>query len=210
MGDDHGVDVDHAVSAGRGDDLLLGGGDHAVQVLGLVLEDLDELDHAAIADVERAVQLQDARIAFGVEIQLGDVLAADQHRRVLVVRIDRRHDADADAVALGKFRAVDRKLLVLAAVLVLQSVAADRAEIAFDVHAEHLLELLAQVAWNQMERLLEHRAAFDGVEGLAFFEAALQLFDQRALARAHRSHQVENLAALFALERRGVEVADDL
>ena len=58
VGDDAGVDVDRAVAARRRDELLLGRGDHGVEVLGLVLEDLDELDHAAVADVERAVQLQ--------------------------------------------------------------------------------------------------------------------------------------------------------
>ncbi len=102
----HGVDVDHAVAAGRRDHLLLRRGDHRVQVLGLVLEDLDELDHAAVADVERAVQVEHARVALGVEVELRDVLAADQDRGVLVVRIDRRHDADADAVALREVRGV--------------------------------------------------------------------------------------------------------
>ena len=109
-----------------------------------------------------------------------------------------------------KFTVHDRELLVVAVELVLQSEAAHRAEIAFDVHAEHLLELFAQVARDQVQRLLEHRAAFDRVDRLAGFEAALELLDQRALAGADRSHQVEHLAALFALQRCGVEIADDL
>ena len=61
-----------------------------------------------------------------------------------------------------------------------------------------------------MQRLLEHRAAFDGVDRIAGFETAMQLFDQRAFAGADRAHQIEHLPAFFALERRGVKVADDL
>jgi hypothetical protein len=76
--DDDGVDVDHAVAARRGDDLLLRRRDHGVEVLGLVLEDLDELDDAAVADVERAVQVEHARVALAVDVELRDVLAADQ------------------------------------------------------------------------------------------------------------------------------------
>ena len=181
-----------------------------MEVLGLVLEDLDELDHAAVADVERAVEVEDARIALAVQVELRDVLAADQHRGVLVVRVDRRDHADADAVPLRELAGDDRELLVAGAELLLQAEAADRAEVALDVHAEHLLEFLAQVAREKMERLLEHRAALDGVDGVGLLEAALQLLDQRALPRADRPHQVEHLAALLALQRRGVEVADDL
>ena len=38
----------------------------------------------------------------------------------------------------------------------------------------------------------------------------MEFFDQRAFARADRTHQIEHLAALFALERGGVKVSDDL
>src|SRR5581483_8893608 len=61
-----------------------------------------------------------------------------------------------------------------------------------------------------VERLLEHGAPVDRVEGRQALEPALELLDERALARADRSHEVEHLAALLALERGGVEVADDL
>ena len=208
--DDRDVDVDHAVAAGGRDHLLLRGGDHRVQVLGLVLEDLDELDDAAIADVERAVQVEHARIAFGVDVELGDVLRADQYGGVLVVGIDRRDDADADAVALRERLGDHRHFLVAAAELLLQPVAAHRAEIALDVHADHLLELFAQMTGDQMQRLLEHRAIVDRVEQIRRFEAALQPLDERALARADRAHQVQNLTALLSLQRGGMEVTDDL
>src|SRR5262249_59740708 len=79
-----------------------------------------------------------------------------------------------------------------------------------DVHAEHLLKLAPQVTGQQMQRLFLHRAVFDGIYGGELLEAALQAFDQRALARAHRPHQVEDLPALLALQGRGVKVAHDL
>src|SRR5438132_3378235 len=210
VGEDHGIDVAQAVPTRRRDHLLLRGGDHGVQVLGLVLEDLDELAHAAVADVDGAVQVEHARVALRVHVELRDVLAADEHRGVLVVRVDGRDDADADAVALREEARVDRHLLVPAAVLLLQAEAAHRAEVALDVHAEHLLELLPQMARNEVEGLLGHRAVLDRVEGLGGLEAPLETLDQRALPRADRAHQVEDLAALLALERRGVEVAHDL
>src|SRR6266566_4248426 len=178
--------------------------------LGLVGEDLDELAHAAVADVDGAVQVEHARVALRVHVELRDVLAADEHRGVLVVRVDGRDDADPDAVALREEARAHRHLLVAAAVLLLQAEAAHRAEVALDVHAEHLLELLPQMARNEMEGLLGHRAVLDRVEGLGGLEAPLETFDQRALPRADRAHQVEDLAALLALERGGVEVAHDL
>ncbi len=181
-----------------------------MQVLGLVLENFDELDDAAVADVERAVEFEHARVALGVLVELGDVFRSDQHRSVLVVRIDRGHHADADAVALGEAAGDDRNFLVAVVELGLEPIAADRAEVALDVHAEHLLELAAQMARDQMQRLLVHRASFDRVDESDLLEPALNPLDQRTLARTHRAHQVQNLAALFALERRGMEIADDL
>ncbi len=104
----------------------------------------------------------------------------------------------------------DREFLVAAAELFLQPEAADRAEIAFDMDAEHLFELAPQVTRDQVQRLLEHRAALDGVKRRAVFQAVLQFFDQRTLARADRPHEIEHLSALLALQGSGVEVADNL
>src|SRR4030095_5548151 len=204
------VDIHHAMAARRGDDLLLRGRDHRVQVRGLVLKDRYELDLAAIADVEGAVQVEDSRVALAVQVELRDVLAADQDGRVLVVRIDGRYDADADAVTLRELARDDRELLVAGAELLLEAEAAHRAEVALDVDAEHLLELLPQVAREEVQRLLVHGAPVDGVDGVRLLEAALELLDERALPRADRPHQIEHLPALLALERRGVEVPDDL
>ena len=111
---------------------------------------------------------------------------------------------------LEKLRADDRKFLVAIVELGLEPIAADRAEVALDMHAEHLLELAPQMARDQMQRLLVHRASFDRVDESDLLEPALDSLDQRTLARAYRAHQVEDLPALFALERRRMEVADDL
>src|SRR5262249_52999463 len=48
------------------------------------------------------------------------------------------------------------------------------------------------------------------VDRLARLESALELLEERALTGADRAHQVQHLAALLALQRGGVEVADDL
>src|SRR5207247_730023 len=132
--------------------------------------------------------------ALRVHVELRDVLAADEHRGVLVVRVDGRDDADADAVALREEARAHRHLLVAAAVLLLQAEAAHRAEVALDVHAEHLLELLPQMARNEMEGLLGHRAVLDRVEGLGGLEAPLGTFAQRALPRACRGQWVQERA----------------
>ncbi len=78
------------------------------------------------------------------------------------------------------------------------------------MRAEHLLELLPQVAGEEVQRLLEHRTAFDRVERVARLEPALELLDERALAGADGAHEIEDLPALLALERGGMEVAHDL
>src|SRR5215467_11086776 len=78
------------------------------------------------------------------------------------------------------------------------------------MHPEHLLEFAAQVAGNQVQGLLVHRAPFDRIDGHQLLESTLDPLDQRALPGADRSHQIQHLAALLALERSGMKVADDL
>ena len=117
----------------------------------------------------------------------------------MVVGIHRRHDADADARAFGEFCGGDGKLFIAAIEFFFEAVAAHRAEVAFDVHPQHLLEFFAQVARDEMQRLFEHRATFDGVNRHRRLQAAVQFFRERAFARPNRAHEVEHLAALFAL-----------
>ena len=99
---------------------------------------------------------------------------------------------------------------ILAGEFFLQPETAHRAEIAFDVNSQHLFKFFSQVARYQVQRLFEHRAAFDGVDRLAFFQSPVQLFDQRAFSGTDGAHEIEHLAAFLALERRGVKVAHDL
>ena len=79
VGDDNRVDVHEPMTSRRRNDLLLGGRDHAVEIFDFVFEYLDELNEAAIADIQRAIELKDARIAFRIEIQFRNIFAADEH-----------------------------------------------------------------------------------------------------------------------------------
>src|SRR5260370_37776328 len=78
------------------------------------------------------------------------------------------------------------------------------------MHGGQFVCFVPERARDEMQRLLGHRASFDRVDESDLLESALDSLDQRTLARAYRAHQVENLPALFALERRRMEVADDL
>ena len=210
VGDDHRIHIDSTVAPGSRDELFLRCGDDGVQVLDLVLEDLDELDHAAVAHVEGAVQLEHPGIAFGIAVELGDILRADQHRGILVVGIDRGHDGQAAARRLGIGDGLDRHFLVTVAEFRLEPKVTDRAEIAFDGDVQHLLEFPPQVARDQVQRLLVHGAAVDGVEGRGMLEATAQRHYQRGFAGADRAEQIEHLAVFLALQRRGVQVAHQL
>src|SRR5439155_19505057 len=86
----------------------------------------------------------------------------------------------------------------------------DGVEVALRAGAGPPLELLPEMAGNGVQRLLGRRAAFDSVGRLRLLEAPLQLLDERALARADRAHQIEDLPALLALQRGRMEVAHDL
>ena len=149
-----------------------------MQVLGLVLEHLDELDDAAIADVERAVKLEHPRVALRVLVELRNILRSNQHRGVLVIRIDRRHYPHAHPIALREAARFDGEFFVALAEFLFEAIAAYRAQVAFDMHAEHFLELAAQMARNQVQRLLVHRAALDHVDCVDLFEPALNPLDQ--------------------------------
>ena len=115
---DHAVKVDQVLLSGCGDDFFLRGRDDRVQILDLVLKNLDELDQATIAHVERAVEAKNPWVILRVLVYLGDVHAPDQNRGVLVVRVDGRDGRDPDTVALGERDKPDGKTLVLRIVLV--------------------------------------------------------------------------------------------
>src|ERR1700687_2441283 len=66
------------------------------------------------------------------------------------------------------------------------------------------------MTWDQMQRLLMHRATLDRVDRTGLLKAALDALDERTLARAHRPHQVQHLPALLPFERGRVKVAHEL
>ena len=105
------------------------------------LEDLDELDEAAVGDVELAVEVEGAGVALGAV--LGDLAVVDvagQLGGVLVLLVLGLEGADADAVLLGEDQAADpdlaRATLRPVAVVLLhplvEHLAAERAEVALD------------------------------------------------------------------------------
>src|SRR5215468_12692813 len=102
------------------------------------------------------------------------------------------------------------ELFVLAAELFSQPKTANRTEVSLHVNTEHLLKFFSEMAGYQVKRLFKHRTAFDGVDGIAFFQSPVQFLDQRAFSRTDRPHQVKNLPAFFSLERRRVKIAHDL
>ena len=108
-----GVPEDHLVDVRLGellrlDLVLLDCAEQVVEERHVELEHLDELDDAAIGDVQFAVEVERPRIAIGAV--LGDLAVVDvagQFGRVLVLLVLRLEGADADAVLLGEDQAVD-------------------------------------------------------------------------------------------------------
>jgi len=83
---------------------------------------------------------------------------------VLALGIRRGEGADAHPVLLGEGDPLHNHVLDPAVVLVPQHLAASRAQVALDVDAVLLPDLLTQFLGDQVERLLVHRAALDGVD----------------------------------------------
>ncbi len=112
-----GVAQDHLVDVGLGellrlDLVFLRGAEQVVEERHVELEHFDELDHAAVGDVQFAVEVEGARIAVGAV--LGDLAVVDvagQFGRVLVLFVLGLEGADADAVLLGQDQAIDLDLV---------------------------------------------------------------------------------------------------
>ena len=82
------------------------GAEQVVEERHVELQHLDELDDAAVGDVELAVEVEGARI--GVGAVLGDLAVVDvagELGRVLVLLVLRLEGADADAVLLREDQA---------------------------------------------------------------------------------------------------------
>ena len=112
-----GVAQDHLVDVGLGellrlDLVFLRGAQQIVEERDVELEHFDELDQAAIGDVQLAVEVEGARVAVGAV--LGDLAIVDiagQLGRILVLLVLGLEGADADAVLLGQDQTIDLDLL---------------------------------------------------------------------------------------------------
>ena len=188
------VGVDHREAA-RLNVLLLAERQQAVEELLVDLQHLDEFHEAAVGDVQLAVEAVGARVALDADLADGrEVNRAGQFGDVLRLGVTRREGADADALLLGKDDAVNEHVLVAPAVDMLQVVAALRAELALDVDAIVLGDFRAQFERDQVQRLLMHRAVFDGEDGAILgarpaFQSALEHGHDGRLAAADRPHQ---------------------
>ena len=108
---------DHLVDIGLGellrlDAVLLARAEQVVQERHVELQHFDELDDAAVGDVEFAVEVERPRIA--VAAVLGDLAVVDvagQLGGVLVLFVLRLERADADAVLLAEDHALDADVL---------------------------------------------------------------------------------------------------
>jgi hypothetical protein len=159
----------------RLDLVLLGRAEEVVEERHVQLQDLDELDDAAVGDVELAVEVEGARIR--VRAVLGDLAVVDvagELGRVLVLLVLGLEGADADPVLLREAEPahphVAHHALPVALVLGHElpvDEAAGRAEVprVRDVVAGLLGELgvdpLAPLLRDQVERLLVHGAGHE-------------------------------------------------
>ncbi len=176
------VTEDHLVDVGlrellRLDLVLLRRAEQIVEERDVELEHLDELDDAAVGDVELAVEVERARV--GVRSILGDLPVVDvtgQLGRVLVLLVLRLERADADAVLLAQHEApaanvVLNHLRPVAVVLddeVLVDEPTRRIELAFDAHlvllvreADAVDRLLPPLRRDEAKRLFVHRTGED-------------------------------------------------
>ena len=216
----------------RLDLVLLAGAEQVVQERHVELEHFDELDDAAIGDVELAVEVECPRVAVAAVLRdLAIVDVAGQLGRVLILLVLGLEGADADAVFLAQQQPLDADILDDAgpvALILLQQVAVDiaaeGAQFARDLDAisarghfgvQPRQDFLAEALWNQMQRLLIHGAPLRallsgpaeriqraGVLGAVSLQALFQQPGDRALAAADGAVQQQH--ALFdAIALRG-------
>jgi hypothetical protein len=140
VADDQLVDVGLGELLGL-DRVLLRRAQEVVEERDVELEHLDELDDAAVGDVELAVEVEGARVGVGAVLRdLAVVDVAGQLGRVLVLLVLGLEGADADAVLLREDDAADLDVLDDLAPVALvvghelgEVAAAGRAELALDL-----------------------------------------------------------------------------
>ncbi len=223
-----GVAEDHLVDVRlrellRLDLVLLRRAQQVVEERDVQLQHLDELDDAAVGDVELAVEVERARIA--VRPELGDLAVVDvagQLGRVLVLLVLGLERADADAVLLGQDQAPHAHVfdhLRPVAFVLGQQLAEDQPargiQIAFDVDVRLARDVdpqlgeraLAPLGRDQAQRLLVHRA----LERRRPAGHARQLLGQHPVVgveRAFRRARVLLHAALDEARDRRLRAAD--
>src|SRR5690606_5031919 len=163
------------------------------------LEDLDELDDAAVRDVELAVEVEGARI--GVGAVLGDLAGVDVTRElggVLVLLVLGLEGTDADAVLLREDEALDPDVLDdpgPVALVLLHELAEDEA--AGRAEAAGIRNLKAGL--GRAELAVVPRTPFlgDEVERLFVHGARHDLLVHRAVGPLLVEHPVEGVEGAF-------------
>src|SRR5262245_38522982 len=126
----------------RLDLVFLASAEQVIEEGHLELQDFDELDYAAVSDVELAVEVERARIGVrAVDRDLPIVDVTRELRRVLVLFVFRLERADSDAVLLSEHKPAHLYVVHdLKPVALVPSrkfsvhLAARRAEVAFDLN----------------------------------------------------------------------------
>ena len=221
----------------RLDRVLLRGTQQVIEERDVQLQHLDELEQAAVGDVELTVEVERARIR--IRTVLGDATVVDVARelgRVLVLLVLGLERADADAVGFAEEETAHTHVLhhlaPIATVALHQLflvVATDRIQVAFDaqlvlaaeVLVQRVLDRSALFARNEHQRVLIHRRRnelavdlpTEGVDGAliaggVLLEATLQQSRDRALRRTDGTVQQQDASLGTQVTRAGTDRVD--
>ena len=136
MADDHLVSVNQA-EATSFDILLLAQSEQDVEEFFVCFEHFHEFHHAAIGDIEFAIEAVGAWIALNADFaDCREVDAADKFADILAFGIGWSEGAHANAIFFAEGDAFHRHILDFAVVVVVDHVAAMGAEVALDVDAK--------------------------------------------------------------------------
>ncbi len=229
MPDDHLVDVGLRELL-RLDLVLLGGPEEIVEKRHVQLQDLDELDEAAVRDVELAVEIEGSGIRIGAVFgDLAVVDVAGQLGRVLILLVLGLERADADAVLLGENLPAHpdvgddlRPVAAIAQGEFLVVLTAGGAQVPLDRHpfplraafVQHAHDFGPQVGGNQVQGLLMHRTG-EQLRGLvAAFPARLAVQHpqprDRRLGRSDRTVKQQDALLRSVPLGGGLEDVDQL
>ncbi len=167
VGDDELIGIDQREAAGL-DVLLLGEREEDIEKALVGLEHLDELNHAAVGDVELAVEAIRPRVGFRAEFaDGGQIDAAHQLRDVLTLGIRRHEGADGRPILFRKEDALDRHAVDVLVVFVPEIERTHRAQLPLDVDAIVIQEVLPQRVRDEMQGIFMLWTIRDGIDGAA-------------------------------------------